>query len=85
MQKVRAKFRCVSVTDYGHQKQVHATAVSGIEGENADYSRYTPSGELKITIDQGTVATEFFTPGKPFYMTFEDAPDDRPKAGNGEV
>jgi hypothetical protein len=70
---IRAKFRCNSITDNGMNKSANLTAVYGKEGENADYSRYTPSGTLNISIDNETKAVNFFAPQKEYYLTFEEA------------
>jgi hypothetical protein len=75
---VKAKFRCVSIVDTKHnvdftQRMVHFNAVYGKEGENADYAKATPYGELKMQIDQGTPAYDGFEPGKEYYLTFEEA------------
>ena len=76
---VKAKFRCNSIvdTDYGNgygNRNIQFLAVYGKEGENADYSKATPSGELKIQIDKGTAAYDHFQPNKEYYLTFEEAP-----------
>ena len=70
---IKAKFRCNSVTDNGYNKQAKLYAVYGTEGENADYSKATPSGQLEISIDKETKAAEFFQPQKDYYLTFEEA------------
>jgi hypothetical protein len=67
---IRAKFICNSVTDNGHNKSANLSAVYGKEGENADYSRYTPAGALNITIDQDTKAAEFFKPKQSYWLDF---------------
>lgn len=69
-EKIRAKFHCNSVTDNGHNKSANLTAVYGKEGENADYSKYTPFGSLAITIDKDTKASEFFEPLKDYWLDF---------------
>lgn len=71
--KIRAKFKCNNVTDNGSQKTANLTAVSGQKGENADYAKYTPNGQLTITVDSDTKAGDFFTPQKEYYLTFEAA------------
>ena len=53
---------------------VKFSAIYGREGENADYSKATPWGELNIKIDQSTPAYDAFVPGKDYYLTFEEAP-----------
>ncbi len=75
---VKAKFRCVSIIDEAYStdysiRQVKFNAVYGKEGENADFSKATPSGELKMQIDKSTPAYDYFAPGKDYYLTFEEA------------
>jgi len=75
---VKAKFKCNQVidTNYGNdiiRREVIFNAVYGKEGENADFSKSTPSGELKMVIDKSTAAYESFTPGKEYYLTFDEA------------
>lgn len=73
--KVRAKFRCQSITDYGQgmDKRVEFQAVYGREGENADYSKYTPSGRIEMNLSPDTKAAEAFAPGREFYVDFTPA------------
>lgn len=71
---VRAKFRCNSVTDFGYNKQATLTAVYGKDGENADYAKATPSGELRISIDKEVKASEFFVPNKEYWLDFSEVP-----------
>ena len=70
---VRAKFRCQSVTDYGVQKEANFSAVYSSQGENADFAKATPYGELKIRIDSEVPASQFFEPQKEYYLVFEEA------------
>ena len=69
--KVKAKFHCNSVEDFEYGKEAKLTAVHSPTGENADYAKATPSGDLKITIDSETPASDFFKPGKDYYLVFE--------------
>jgi hypothetical protein len=76
---VKAKFRCNQVinTDNGNghsSREVKFNAVYGKEGENASYSKATPSGNLSMYIDKETPAYDHFKPGKDYYLTFEEAP-----------
>jgi len=73
MKKVRAKFQCNAITDYGTTKVAQLGAVYGTEGENKDFTDATPSGDLSISIDKGTPACEFFEPGKQYYLDFTAA------------
>lgn len=70
---VRAKFKCLSITDFGGQKQANLIAVYGKEGENADFAKATPNGNLTIGIDSGVPASQFFEPQKEYYLLFEEA------------
>lgn len=68
---IRAKFRCNSITDNGYSKSANLTAIYGKEGENADFSKATPSGTCNIAIDNETPASGFFQPLKDYYLNFE--------------
>lgn len=70
---VKAKFRCLSVCNYEHSQEIGMTAVYGTEGENKDFSKATPCGDLKMVIDKGTPAFDSFIPGKSYYLNFEEA------------
>lgn len=74
-QKVRAKFKCNSITDNGYSKNASLTAVYGTTSENADFSKATPSGSLQIAIDKDVPASDFFEPQKDYYLTFEKVDD----------
>lgn len=74
---VRAKFQCNAVVPNPYQPEktttVYFNAVYGKEGENADYSNATPSGQLSMGIDSNTKAATYFVQGKNYYLTFEEA------------
>lgn len=71
----KAKFRCNNVVDTKHQngsfRMVSFSAIYGKDGENKDYAKATPWGELKMQIDESTPAFDAFTPGKDYYLTIE--------------
>lgn len=73
MTTVKAKFKCDSITTYEHSKEVKASPVYGTSGENADFTKYTPSGQLTMLVSEESKAADFFEPGKEFYLTFEQA------------
>jgi hypothetical protein len=73
MKTVRAKFRCTSVQDFGWNKTANFSAVAANQGENADFAKATPSGQLSINIDGDVPASQFFEPKKEYYLTFEAA------------
>ncbi|MEU9888660.1 hypothetical protein [Sphaerisporangium sp. NPDC051011] len=71
----RAKFHCTSVETYStdltgprvyrFQPQYDASIP-----EDQRYARYTPSGELRITVDNPAVS---FEPGRAYYLDFTPA------------
>ncbi|HMF73449.1 MAG TPA: hypothetical protein VK616_18335 [Flavitalea sp.] len=70
--RVKAKFVCNSILLFQHgNKQVKLSAVYGKEGENADFAKATPYGELTMNIDLDVPAAEVFNPGDEFYVYFE--------------
>lgn len=75
MKNVRAKFVCGAVTEttYG-QKSVSMYAVYSNEGENASFSKATPSGQLTLNVEADTPASEYFKPGQSYYLDISEAP-----------
>jgi len=75
---IRAKFRCshAVVTEYpgmeSKSKQFHFSAIYGKDGENALFAKATPSGNLVITVDEGTAAFTEWQPGKEYYLDFNE-------------
>lgn len=72
---VRAKFKCWSVV-HGNSPnpddvyaQVQMQAAYGTEGDNAMWSKYTPSATLTMSITNPS-AIEAFEPGKEYYVDF---------------
>jgi len=70
--KILAKFRCndVTQTTWG-SIAVSFNAVYGTEGENADFSKATPSGQIQMNVDKDTKAATEFVRGEEYYLTFE--------------
>ena len=62
-----------TITDFGGQKQAKMSAVYSQTGENADFAKATPCGNLDINIDAELPASNYFIPGKEYYLTFEAA------------
>ena len=48
---MRAKFICISVTDYGGSEKINLQAVVSGSSENESFSKYTPSATLEMSID----------------------------------
>lgn len=76
MSTVKTKFRCNSVTNYGQQKRADLAAVLSGSEENKTFAKYTPAGSLSLTIDEGTEAHSLFEPGKHYYLSITEAPQD---------
>ena len=70
---VKAKFRVNSIEEFEYQKRVKMSAVYGNEGENADFCKATPSGQLEMSIDKDAIAASLFEVGKSYYLTFDEA------------
>lgn len=78
MQTVRAKFRCTSVerfTTAGDGQAVYRFAAQYDESipEDQRFTRYTPSGELRMTVDNPNVR---FEPGRQYYLDFTPAEEE---------
>jgi len=71
--QVRAKMCCNSITDNIESANVSvvlsAVTAEG-QGENSDYSKWTPMADLSMIIDNGTPARDFFEEGKDYYVDF---------------
>lgn len=71
---VVAKFRVSSIEDFGYSKQIKLSAVyEGSLGENEENKRFTkatPSGEIKMMVDN-PYASDQFEVGQEWYITFE--------------
>lgn len=72
---VVAKFFVQTITEHAHQigcKQITLQAVSRGE-ENKEWSKYTPSGTLTMSILNEAAAGQF-TLGEEYLITFEHSP-----------
>lgn len=73
-----AKFKVshTTVTDYGSPDgdsfEVTLRPVTGNSAENDTFWKYTPSGELKMTITNKS-ARDFFVVGQEYYLEFTRA------------
>lgn len=74
MKAIRAKFVCESVTELTHQKQIKMYAVYSDTEENKDFTEASPDGQLSISIMKEMPASDFFKPGKEYYLDFTEAP-----------
>lgn len=68
---VRAKFRCSSVEDFGPGKtrsyKFNASVDKAGIPEAEQFTKYTPSGSLTISVDNPAVV---FVPGKEYFLDF---------------
>jgi len=80
MEKVRAKFKCISERKFEGWTanrddakpffyDYKFTAVFNGGEENKKFFAATPSGEISLT----TVASSMFTPGREYYIDFTEA------------
>lgn len=72
MSRVRAKFVCESVENFTENKVAKLRAVYGTTEENADFTKFTPSGTLEICISNDAPASDKFVPGKNYYIDFTE-------------
>ena len=73
MQKVRAKFYCVSVEDAVEgSKNITLNAVTSGSEENKSFFKYTPTGQITFNCVNDE-ASALFEPGKEYYVGFEKA------------
>jgi hypothetical protein len=78
---VKAKFRCTNVstsaTNYGSTPgAIEAKTVTlnpVCDEHNKEWSKWTPSGEIKMTINN-PAAFDQFTPGECYFVDFTPAP-----------
>jgi hypothetical protein len=71
--QTRGKFQCNSVTTFaqgtGREYQFYAVCNDGTP-ENDRFHKYTPSGSIKIIVDNPNIT---FEPGKVYYVDFTEA------------
>ncbi len=67
---VTAKFKLISVTDFGSWRQVKLQPVysSDPKSENYSWSQYTPSGEITLSISNPAAYNQFSEIGAEFLI-----------------
>jgi hypothetical protein len=70
---VRAKMVCTEITQWVSNKSVKFMPVTSGSEENKSFSKYTPGGELRLTIDPSTDAYNAFEVGKEYYVDITPA------------
>lgn len=69
MPNVRAKFRVDCISDYGDSGEVILSAVTSGSEENKSFWKFTPSGTIKMHIDN-PIALKQFKPQQEVYVDF---------------
>lgn len=70
---ILAKFKVGSTTDFGNDNiEVKMTPVVSGSEENKSFSKYTPTGDIRLHITNPNV-TAFFKAGKEYYVEFKEA------------
>ena len=70
---VKAKFRVNSITIRENLHEVELGAVYGKDGsDNAEWSKYTPSGTIKMSITNPEAYNQFEI-GREYFITFTEA------------
>ena len=69
---MRAKFHCTSIKKYQGSSEVELTTQYSDSKEDNQFSQATPSGDLKMMIDNPE-AKDYFIPGKDYYLDFTPA------------
>jgi len=70
--KVRCKFKCEFITDFGQHKSVTLIPVTSGSKENESFYKWTPSGKIEfntINVD----AANLFTVGGEYYIDISKA------------
>jgi len=69
-----AKFRCESITDFGFSKEVKLSAMyapTGVNVEDRNFTKATPSGTITMRIDNPEASIQFI-PEKYYYVRFDE-------------
>ena len=67
---IRAKFECYSVKKLNNDsEELEFLAVTSDSEENRTWSKWTPSGNIKMTITNPDIFGKFI-PGKKYYLDF---------------
>jgi hypothetical protein len=76
--RMRAKFKVESVTKFEGQENLKLSAVCANsfgpngESEDNDFARYTPSGDLQMTVNNPDLLGKI-NPGEKYYLDFTKA------------
>lgn len=68
--RVTAKFQCTGKE--GNTVFLHTVYSEDIQSEDGRFTKATPWGELRMTVDNPNAAVQF-EPGKAYYLEFRQA------------
>lgn len=69
---IQALFKCESTTLFEGGQKLVKFRVSYDKGKNSDFEKFTPSGQMEMSICEGTKAYNFFEPGKKYLLNIEE-------------
>lgn len=69
---MRAKFKIEHITKFEHGEELFMMPVTNGTPEDNTFSKYTPSGSLKIMITNPSLIGQY-KPGQKLYMDFTNA------------
>lgn len=72
---VRAKFKCVENRTIGESAAIRLVPVSSGSEENEEFFKWTPGGEIYLSV-VNPAAAEQFEVGKEYFVDFTPAPAD---------
>lgn len=64
---VRAKFKCVTVLKTESGETIELTAVTKHREGNETWAKYTPSGDIKMSVTNPS-CFGFYVPGKEYFL-----------------
>lgn len=70
LNKVREKFKCLTIIDSPETESVTFYFYPVVDGseENKSFSKYTPTGQLILTVSYENEAHKFFTENEEYYL-----------------
>lgn len=76
-QQILCKFNCghIGTAPGSDHKQITFRAVTSGSEENKSFSKYTPAGQLTLTVSPETPAYDAFKEGKDYFLTITEAPE----------
>lgn len=73
---LRGKFKLESVTKTAYGRNLELIASNQKDGDNLDWSKYTPNGSLKLSVsnDLAYSAIDLLKPGTHFFLDLIEIP-----------